>query len=111
MSLKKQIQKNSIQLHGKAIKTANRSYAEGVQAGFREGYAKGVEETIGEIQTAKKQAIEHVRKVEADVKRAMDMFYERVSSLREVPDIGEKRFKAIIEYLGYTLDELSRKEP
>lgn len=100
MSLKRQIQKNSIQLHGKAIKTAHRSYAEGLEVGLKEGRLQGLRETYDEIQ-----------KVRSEVHRAMDLFFNKLQSLREVPDIGEKRFKAILEYFGYDAEEISRKEP
>ena len=106
MGLKKQIQKNSMLLHNKAVKTAHKSYAEGVAVGFQQGMEEGFEKGMT---YAKGEAITRIKDMGTEVKQALDMFYDRIKSLREVPDIGEKRFKAIVEYLGYTLEELSEK--
>lgn len=81
MSQLRAIKKNQDKSIGKQVKTAERAFQEGLQR----GRIIGAKETI-------------------------DLFCDALESLQELKDIGPKRYKAILNHLGYAdVAEISKE--
>lgn len=90
-SISRKIQKSKNESTIRRIKTAGQAYQEGLAEGFKKGHMAGYQTGSEAVQTL--------------VDEALVVLFTKIATLDQIPDIGKKRFRKILDHFDIASKE------